>query len=74
MVTAEWAGFLMNAMLVSGGYPWAIIPVQEREQYMAALESASVKQDIKPLAEFLAALVQATIEGKPKATLLQTHT
>lgn len=29
--------FLMNLMLASGGYPWTVIPVQQREAYMAAL-------------------------------------
>lgn len=49
--------FLMNAMMASGGYPWTVIPVAERARYMAALESASVKQDIKPFTDFLAELV-----------------
>lgn len=51
--------FLMNAMLASGGYPWTVIPVQQRETYMAALEEASVKQNIVPFTEFLAGLVKA---------------
>ena len=49
--------FFMNVMLASGGYPWTIIPVERREDYMAALEAASVKHDIRPFAEFLARLV-----------------
>ncbi|MBG57464.1 MAG: cell filamentation protein Fic [Porticoccus sp.] len=48
--------FLMNAMMASGGYPWTIIPVEKRTSYMAALESASVHQDITPFAKFLANL------------------
>jgi hypothetical protein len=35
------ARFLMNAMLASGGYPWTIIPVLRRDEYMSALERAS---------------------------------
>lgn len=50
--------FLMNTMMASGGYPWTIIPVERRNDYMAALESASVLQDITPFSTFLAALVQ----------------
>ena len=34
--------FLMNAMLASGGYPWTVIPVEERKIYMSSLEKASV--------------------------------
>lgn len=49
--------FLMNAMVASGGYPWMIIPVDRRADYMAALESASVGQNIEPFARFLAGLV-----------------
>ena len=46
--------FLMNAMLVSGGYSWTVITIDRRNEYMTALEEASVNGNIKPLAEFLA--------------------
>jgi hypothetical protein len=59
--------FLMNTMLVSGGYPWTVIPVETRKQYMSALESASVDKNIKPFAEFIANLVQAGLKGEPLA-------
>lgn len=63
------ARFLMNTMLISGGYPWTVIPVEERERYMEALESASVDQNIKPFAEFIAYLVRASLKGKPIAKI-----
>ncbi len=47
------ARFFMNAMLASGGYPWTVVPVDKRETYMRALESASVDQDIMPFAQFI---------------------
>lgn len=48
--------FLMNAMMASGAYPWTVIPIEKRDDYMAALESASVEQDIEPFTRFLAGL------------------
>ena len=57
--------FLMNVMLASGGYPWTVIPVERRTDYMQALEAASVDQNIKPFAQFLGDLVKENIEGKP---------
>ena len=49
---------MMNVMLASGGYPWTVIPVEKHNDYMKALEKASVEQDIKPFADFLAELVE----------------
>lgn len=56
--------FLMNVMLGSGGYPWTVVPVEARNAYMAALEDASVRQDIGPFADFLARLVEAGLKGE----------
>ena len=50
--------FLMNLMLASGGYPWTIVPLERRMDYMVALEQASVDDDIKPFAKLLADLVK----------------
>jgi hypothetical protein len=50
--------FLMNLMMASGGYPWTVITVDTRDQYMAALEQASVGKNIRPFSEFLAGLVR----------------
>jgi Fic family protein len=54
--------FLMNVMLASGGYQWTIIPLERRNDYMTALEAASVGQDIRPFAQFLAGLVDARLQ------------
>ena len=61
--------FLMNVMLSSGRYPWTVIPVQSREEYMQALEKASGGQDIKPFAKFLGYLVDEAIKGTPVAKI-----
>ncbi len=59
-----WVRFLMNTMLASGGYPWTVIPVEERGTYRAALEEASVGQNIVLFTEFLARLVDNGLKGK----------
>lgn len=61
--------FLMNAMLASGGYPWTVIPVERRDEYMQALEKASVDQDIAPFAAFVGYLVNEGMKGKAVAEL-----
>jgi hypothetical protein len=57
--------FLMNLMMAAGGYPWTVIPLPERKGYMAALEKASVDEDIGPFADFLARLVEKRLAGEP---------
>ncbi|MGD0519812.1 MAG: DUF1488 family protein [Terracidiphilus sp.] len=52
------ARFLMNVMLASGGYPWTVIRVEERDSYLHALDSASIDTNIKPFARFIAQSVQ----------------
>ena len=50
------ARFLMNLMLASSGYVWTVIPVEERVQYMNALEQASSERDIAPFAALISRL------------------
>jgi len=59
--------FLMNVMLASGGFPWTVIPVEERDSYMAALESVSVGVDIESFTIFISKLVTEILKGKPVA-------
>jgi len=61
--------FLMNLMMAAGGYPWTVVPLAERKIYMAALERASVEEDIGPFADFLARLVKNRLEGGPLPAL-----
>lgn len=56
--------FLMNLMMAAGGYPWTVIPVEERKAYMVALEKASVDEEIRPFADFLAGLVKKRLAGE----------
>ncbi|TMQ23421.1 MAG: cell filamentation protein Fic [Deltaproteobacteria bacterium] len=54
------ARFLMNALLASGGYPWTVIRVEDRDEYLAALETASVDSNLRSLARFVAGQMQRT--------------
>lgn len=50
--------FLMNTMLASGGVSWTVVPVERRDEYMKALETASVEKDIAPFTRFIASLIE----------------
>lgn len=54
------ARFLMNILFAGGGYPWTIIQVKNRDRYFAALESASVENQIEPLVQFILEEMRAT--------------
>jgi fido (protein-threonine AMPylation protein) len=56
------ARFLMNAMLASGGYPWTVVRVEDRNAYLAALDRASIDADIRPFAAFLAERVNWSLD------------
>jgi Fic family protein len=54
------ARFLMNLMLASGGYYWAILRVESRADYMRVLENASVGGDIAPFSAFVTREIAAS--------------
>ncbi len=54
--------FLMNTLLASGGYPWTVIRVDDRTEYLRALETASVESDVRPFARFVASQMKRTHE------------
>ena len=47
----------MNALLVTGNYPWTVVPVEQRKTYMSALDQASTRRNIVPFAQFLGKLI-----------------
>lgn len=65
--------FLMNTMFASGGYPWTVVPVEKRNIYMAALEEASVNQNIEIFTNFLAGLVSEQEGHKPVIKVPPSH-
>ncbi len=52
------ARFLMNVMMAAAGYGWTVIQVEHRDDYMAALEAASVEEDIRPFTAFIAGMMR----------------
>jgi Fic family protein len=61
------ARFLMNAMLASGGYPWTVVRVEDRNGYLSALDSASIDLNIEPFAKFIAERVQWSMKHQGDA-------
>lgn len=59
------ARFLMNVMLASGGFPWTIVRVDDRSRYLAALDQASLNNDIVPFATFIAECTLARNQPEP---------
>ena len=43
----------MNALFVSGGYPWTIVHLENRKVYLDALEKASIHGDIKDFGQLI---------------------
>ena len=48
--------FILNFMLTTGGYVWTVVPVEQRNEYLAALAQASSDRNIGPFAQMLAQL------------------
>ena len=64
--------------MAAGGYPWTVIPLPVRKAYMASLEYASIGENIRPFADFLATLVEKRLAGEslpdvPKSTKAVTR-
>jgi hypothetical protein len=64
------ARFVMNAMLASGGYPWTVIRVEDRDAYLSALDRASIDTDIAPFTAFVAQRVRWSVEH---ASAVRSH-
>ncbi len=61
--------FIMNSMLASGGFPWTVLRLEDRDRYMDALNSASRDGDIKPFAKFVAQSLRNAAEANTDAQL-----
>ena len=58
------ARFLMNVLLVTAGYPWTVVRVRRRAQYLDSLEAASTGGRIESFAAFIAEEMRARPEGR----------
>jgi hypothetical protein len=56
------ARFLMNVLLASGGYPWTVVRVEDRTEYLNALDRASIDVDASPFAKFIAERVRWSLK------------
>ena len=59
------ARFTMNVLLAAGGYPWTVIRVETRDEYMQALEQASVHDNLSVFAGFVADQIVLAANAKP---------
>jgi len=63
------ARFLMNTMFASGGYPWTVVRVEDRKEYLAALDSASIDQQTTPFAEFISQRIRWSVQQAQRIRL-----
>ncbi len=56
------ARFILNLMLARGGWRWTVVTLDSRQAYMAALEDAAVRQDIRPFTSLINQLVGQQLE------------
>jgi hypothetical protein len=50
------------AILASYRYPWTVIRVEARTEYLNALDRASVDLDVRPFADFIAERVRWSLK------------
>jgi len=58
------ARFLTNVMLASGGYPWTVIRVEDRDAYLGTLDRASIDMNIRPFSTFVAQRVRWSLDPR----------
>jgi Protein of unknown function (DUF1488) len=58
------ACFLMNVTLVSAAYPWTVIRIEDRTDYLEALNRAGIDMDGKTIFAFVGERVQWPVERR----------
>ena len=59
--------FLMNTLLASGGYPWTVVRVENRSQYISILENTHINFDMTAFTCFIKS------EMETKTAKIDTH-
>lgn len=54
------ARFLMNTFLASGGYPWTVVRVDQRNKYISTLENTHMQFDMTNFTKFIKTEMDAT--------------
>ncbi len=62
------ARFIMNLMLVLGGFSWTVITMSRRAEYLKALDQASVYGDAMPFASLVCELMLEQQEAPPEGS------
>lgn len=55
------ARFMMNSAMLRAGLPWVVTPEAEKSRYFAALDAASSRSDIQPMADLFGPLFEVAI-------------
>ncbi len=67
------ARFVMNVALASGGYPWTVIRLDDRDEYLHALDRASIDLDIAPFAKYVAERMRWSMRQTGKRSAQSTR-
>lgn len=54
----------METLLLAGRYPWTVIKVEDRSEYLRALETASTESGVRPFARLVVSQMRRS--SKPK--------
>jgi hypothetical protein len=63
----------MNVLLASGGYPWTVVRVEDRTEYLKALDRASIDVNARPFASFIAERVRWSLKKTKRSVRAEAH-
>ena len=57
---------MMSSQPVTAGYPWVVVPVERRQEYMSALETAGVEGIVEGFVKFVRKLLKKMLLNEEK--------